>query len=257
MTVFAHYPSLKNRVVIVTGGANGIGSAMVRHFYAQGSRVIFLDMDKQHADILISELVDPELTPPVFFYCDLTNIPQLKKVLAEIITTFGSIAVLVNNAGNDERHDTLTLREEQWRAIQAINLDQQFFAAQAVIPSMINNGGGVIINLSSNCFLCATDRYYIGYSTAKAAIIGLTHSLAKEFGADNIRVNSLLPGWVMTARQIERWLTPEAETELLKSQALKQKLQPEDIARAALFLAADDSCMITNLNMLIDAGRVY
>lgn len=253
MTAFAHYPSLKNRLVLITGGASGIGAALVEHFHAQGSRVVFLDKDRENANRLVSKLSHADSPAPRFFYCDLSDISQLKTVITEVIASMGNIAVLINNAGNDERHETLQLDEKQWRDIQAINLDQQFFAAQSVLPGMIKNGGGAIINMSSVCFLSATD-HYIGYSAAKAAIIGLTHSLAKEFGAYNIRVNSILPGWVMTTKQVERWLTPEAEVELLNAQSLKQKLMPEDIARAALFLAADDSRMITKLNMIIDGG---
>ena len=252
MTAFAHYPSLNNRLVLITGGASGIGASLVEHFHAQGSRVVFLDKDVEKANNLVEKL-SHSASPPDFFYCDLSNISQLKTVISEIIARMGNIAVLINNAGNDQRHETLELDEKQWRDIQAINLDQQFFAAQSVIPGMINNGGGAIINMSSVCFLRAT-AHYIGYSTAKAAIIGLTHSLAKEFGIYNIRVNSLLPGWVMTPKQIERWLTPEAEAEWLQGQSLKQKIMPEDIARAALFLAADDSRMISKLNMIVDGG---
>lgn len=254
MTAFAHYPSLKDKVVLITGGAAGIGASLVREFYAQASAVAFLDKDTQSAESLIQTLAVQNLAPPLFVPCDLSNSTELKAAIAQVANSLGEIEVLINNAGNDERHETLSLTEQQWHDIQANNLNHQFFAAQAVLPGMIKRGGGSIINMSSNCFLCATD-HYIGYATAKAAIIGLTHSLAKEFGIYNIRVNSLLPGWVMTQKQIDQWLTPEAEIELLKNQALKQKLMPDDIARVALFLAADDSRMLTKLNLIVDGGR--
>src|SRR5262249_19091541 len=161
--------------------------------------------------------------------CDLRNIPALKQAIAQASATLGDIEVLVNNAGNDQRHATLQVDETQWHNILADNLDHYFFAAQAVLPSMVKNRAGSIINMSSNCFLVATNDEYIGYMTAKAAIIGLGRALAKQYGQYNIRVNNVLPGWVMTQKQVEKWLTPQAETELLTSQMLKEKLYPEDV----------------------------
>jgi NAD(P)-dependent dehydrogenase (short-subunit alcohol dehydrogenase family) len=255
MTHFAVYPSLNNKSVLITGGAQGIGAGMVSHFCAQGSRVVFLDVDETSALALIEEIKQRQHVAPTFIHCDLRDVAALKAAVHQAIQQLGGIGVLVNNAGSDERHRTLELTESQWRNILATNLDQQFFTAQAVIPAMIKMGGGSIINLGSNCFILAQNDDYIGYMTAKAAIIGLTRGLAKEFGPQRIRVNSILPGWVMTKRQVEKWLTKQAEEELLKTQALKEKLIPDDIARMALFLAADDSRMCSKQMFVVDAGR--
>lgn len=255
MTLFANYPSLKNRTVLITGGASGIGAAMVSQFCAQGSHVAFLDKDTNSAQQLITELRSSAQFIPHFIACDLQDITALNHAIAQAIMQLGDIAVLINNAANDTRCKTLDITESKWRDSMAQNLDHQFFAAQAVLPGMIKNRSGSIINLSSNCFLLGQVEDYPSYMTAKAAVIGLTRALAREFGHYNIRVNSISPGWVMTQRQIEKWLTPQAEEELLKTQSLKEKIYPDDIARAALFLAADDSRMCTKMNLVIDAGR--
>ncbi len=255
MTHYATYPSLKARGVLITGGASGIGAAMVSQFCRQGSRVALIDIDESSAQQLIASIEQQNLPAPLFVPCDICDIPALKQAIVAVNAALGGIKVLVNNAGSDERHQTLTVTEPQWRKIMGLNLDHQFFAAQSVIPFMTELGGGSIINLSSNCFLLAQNSDYVGYMTAKAAIMGLTRGLAKEFGQQGIRVNSILPGWVMTKRQIEKWLTKESEAELLQTQALKQKLMPDDIARMALFLAADDSEMCSKQSFIIDAGR--
>lgn len=256
MTQFAKYPSLQNRHVFITGGANGIGAAMVRQFCGQGSRVTFIDIDATQAQQLVADIQQQNLPAPLFIACDLCDIPALKKAVLTAENACGNVQVLVNNAASDERHETLAVTEERWRRVFQVNLDHQFFAAQAIIPGMIRNGGGSIINFSSNCFLLGQNDDYIGYNTAKSAIIGLTRGLGREFGKHNIRVNSLLPGWVMTDRQVEKWLTPEAEQALLNGQALKEKLYPDDIARMALFLAADDSRLCSQQTFIVDAGRV-
>lgn len=250
---FANYPSLQNRTVLITGGAGGIGAAMVTHFCAQGSRVAFVDIDSAAAQQLINDIKHPA---PLFVHCDLRDITALKNAIAHLEKEIGDIEVLVNNAASDERCKTLELTEAGWQQSMALNLNHQFFAAQAVLPSMIKRRAGSIINLSSNCFLLAQGEDYPAYMTAKAAIVGLTRALAKEFGHYRIRVNSVSPGWVMTPRQIEKWLTPQAETDLLKTQSLKEKLKPDDIARVVLFLAADDSRMCTKMNVVVDAGLV-
>jgi len=256
MPQFAVYPSLKDRCVFITGGSSGIGASIVEQFCAQGSQVIFVGLHEENAQKVIATIKQKKYPAPTFFPCDLRDIASLKNIITKINDSFGAIQVLVNNAGSDERHHTLDITEVQWREIMAVNLDHQFFAAQAVVPGMIAAGGGSIINMSSNTFLLAQNDDYIGYMTAKAAIVGLTRGLAKEFGAHKIRVNSILPGWVMTQRQIEKWLTKEAEVELLKTQALKEKLIPEDVARLALFLAADDSRMCSKQMFVVDAGRI-
>lgn len=255
MTQYANYPSLKGRGIFITGGASGIGAAIVSEFCAQGSQVAFVDIDEASAQQLLTTLKQQNLPAPLFIPCDLRDVAALQQAIDHANATLGGIKALVNNAASDERHHSLELTPAQWRNLMSVNLDHQFFAAQSVIPTMIKQGGGSIINLSSNCFILAQNSDYIGYMTAKAAIVGLTRGLAREFGEQGIRVNTILPGWVMTQRQLEKWLTPEAEQELLKSQALKQKLVPEDIARMALFLAADDSRMCTKQSFIIDAGR--
>lgn len=256
MTYYATYPSLRDRVVLITGGATGIGAALVEHFCAQQSHVAFLDIDENSAINLISNIQQKYNLTPRFKLCDIRDINALRKAIQDITRELGNIRVLINNAANDQRHKTLEVNEQQWQDIMALNLNHHFFAAQAVIPGMIKAGGGSIINMSSNCFILAQAEDYPGYMTAKSAIIGLTRALAKEFGSYNIRINSLLPGWVMTERQISKWLNPEAEQELIKTQSLKEKIYPDDIARFALFLAADDSKMCTKQTFIIDGGRV-
>lgn len=256
MMQFANYPSLKDRVVFVTGGASGIGASIVTHFCAQGSHVAFVDKHPMVAQKLIETINKQYGVSPLFIPCNLQDIPTLKNAISQASTQLGDISVLVNNAGNDTRHPTLTVTEAEWRSILADNLDHYFFTAQATLPNMIKNRRGSIINISSNCFLITPEDEYIGYATAKAAIVGMSRMLAKQYGHYDIRVNCLLPGWVMTQRQLEKWLTPEAEKALLESQCLKEKLYPEDIARMVLFLAADDSQMCTKMDLVLDAGRV-
>lgn len=253
---FAIYPSLKNRSVLITGGASGIGAAMVEHFCAQGSHVAFLDVNEKAALELIAHIKSKYHYKPLFISCDLKNINALKNAIMYAREKLGGIHVLVNNAGNDLRHHTLDVSIDQWRSIMASNLDHQFFAAQAVIPAMIEAGSGSIINMSSNCFLLGQNDDYPVYMTAKAAIYGMTRALAREFGVHRIRVNCILPGWVMTEQQIICHLTPEAEKDLMKTQALKDKIDPDDIARTVLFLAADDSRMLTKQMIIVDGGRV-
>ncbi len=256
MTSFAIYPSLKNRVVLITGGASGIGASITQHFCEQGSRVAFLDKCAHSGKQLVEKLSAIHGISPLFMPCNLRDISDLKAAIAQVTEELGDISVLVNNAGNDERHPTLKVTETAWRGTLADNLDHYFFAAQAVLPNMMKNRQGSIINLSSNCFLVTPDDEYIGYVTAKAAIMGMSRALARQYGPYNIRVNCLMPGWVMTQRQVEQWLTSEAEEKLLESQALKKKLFPEDIARMVLFMAAEDSRMYTKMELVLDAGRV-
>lgn len=256
MTPFANYPSLKDRVVFITGGASGIGASIVEHFCAQGSRVAFVSRPSEHAETMIQTLQTQYGNPPLFIPCDLKEIPALKNAIAKATEQLGDISILVNNAGNDERHPTLEVTEERWRTALADNLDHYFFAAQAVLPNMMKNRYGSIINLSSNCFISTPPDEYIGYLTAKSAIMGMSRALARQYGPYKIRVNCLMPGWVMTQRQLEKWLTPQAEEDLLNAQAMKEKLYPDDIARMVLFLAADDSQMCTKMNLIVDGGLV-
>ena len=247
MSSFAHYPSLQNRHVFITGGASGIGRSIVEHFLNQGSKVSFVDIDEEAA----STLNHPQAH---YLKCDLQDINRLKECVHEARSYFGPISVLVNNAALDLRHDFKTLTTEEWDRLQNINLRPHLFTAQAIHEDMKTLGGGSIIHLSSNSYLLRVGGMP-AYLSAKAGIVGLARALARELGPDHIRVNTVLPGWVMTERQLSLWLTEEAETDLLETQCLKEKLYPEDIARFVLYLAADDSRMISGQEFILDGGR--
>ena len=254
-TVFATYPSLRERVVLVTGGASGIGEKMVEQFAQQGAKVAFLDIQKQAGVELIDKISahgDPE---PYFLNCDLTDVDAIQTSVQKIITELGRVDVLVNNAGNDTRHSIQEVTPEYWDRAMAVNLKHQFFVSQAVIPAMKQARGGSIINLSSISWMIPSIGLPV-YVTAKAAIVGLTRTLARELGADNIRVNCILPGAILTDRQQKLWFTEEYKVEILRSQALKRMILPEEVARLALFLASDDSSAITSQSYVIDGGWV-
>jgi D-xylose 1-dehydrogenase len=251
---FAAYPSLRHAGVVVTGGASGIGAAMVEHFSRQDAQVAFLDVAETEAAKLIDALADCA-NRPIFFNCDLTNIEQLRSSLGRIESQMGAIRILVNNAANDDRHKFAEVTPEYWDERMRVNLRHHFFAIQAVAPGMMRAGGGSIINLSSISWMIAATGLP-AYITAKAGIIGLTRSLARELGGANIRVNSISPGAIMTERQRRLWMTPEYLAEIMRSQALKRELLPDDVARLVLFLAADDSSGITGQNFVIDGGWV-
>lgn len=253
-TKFAIYPSLQNRTVIVTGGASGIGEAVVEAFAVQGAIVCFLDVQDEAADALIKRLQDSSRLP-VYHHCDLTDIAALQNSIARVIRNFGTVDVLVNNAGNDTRHAVSEVTPDFWDHTIAANLKHQFFAAQAVIPVMQRAGRGSIINMSSIGWVIPSVRQSV-YVTSKAAIVGMTRTLAHELGGDNIRVNAIMPGAVLTERQRRLWLTEEYKAEVLRNQALKRMILPEEVARLVLFLAADDSAAITNQSYVIDAGWV-
>ncbi|HZS83573.1 MAG TPA: SDR family oxidoreductase [Stellaceae bacterium] len=250
----ARYPSLQNRVVLVTGGGSGIGAAIVEAFCAQGARVAFLDIDEASAAALLERL-RASGAAPLFRRCDLADVAALRDTVAAIAREAGAIRVLVNNAARDDRHRIEDVTPELWDRIMAVNLRHQFFAAQAVAPGMAAAGGGSIINLGSISWMIGQGGMP-GYVTAKAAITGLTRTLARDLGPQQIRVNSVLPGWVMTERQLKLWVTPEAETQIMERQCLKRKLMPRDIASMVLFLAADDSAMCTNQGYVVDGGWV-
>ncbi len=255
MPAYAVYPSLKDRVVFVTGGGSGIGAAIVEHFCAQGAKVAFVDIAAEPSEMLAEEIAakgDPE---PLFLPCDLRDIDQLQDCVAKAADRLGAIRVLVNNAAHDERHPLDKVTAEYWDDRMAVNLRHQFFAAQAVHKGMAVAGGGSIVNMGSTTWL-AGQGGMAGYSAAKSAIVGLTRSLARDLGPMNIRVNSILPGWIMTERQERLWLTPEGEQELMTRQCLKRKLYPDDIARPVLFLASDDSAACTSQNYIVDGGWV-
>ena len=251
---FAIYPSLRDRAVIVTGGATGIGEAMVEAFAHQGAKVCFLDVQDDAAAAL-TERLRACRNAAVYHPCDLTDVAALQKSMEQIVSERGAVDVLVNNAANDTRHNISEVTPEFWDRTMAVNLKHQFFAAQAVIPAMQKAHRGSIINMSSIGWVIPSIRQSV-YVTAKAAIVGLTRTLAHELGGNNIRVNAIMPGAILTERQKRLWLTEEYKAEVLRNQALKRMIQPEEVARLALFLAADDSAAITNQSYVIDAGWV-
>jgi NAD(P)-dependent dehydrogenase (short-subunit alcohol dehydrogenase family) len=246
--MFATYPSLAEKIVFVTGGASGIGAAVVEGFVRNGARVAFVDIDAASGERLAARL-----GAALFIRCDLRDIAALQSAVARCGTELGNIGVLVNNAANDERHAVDEVTPEYWDRAMAVNLRHQFFAAQAVRPQMRELGGGAIVNFSSIAWMGGgTDM--IAYSTAKAGIVGMTNSLAKEFGPDNIRVNAVAPGAVMTERQLRLWHTPQTTAQLVARQAIRADVREADVAAAVLFLAADDSRMITKQCLVVDAG---
>jgi D-xylose 1-dehydrogenase len=252
---YATYPSLKDRSVFITGGGSGIGAALVRQFAAQGSRVAFVDIAAEASEQVVAEVRTAGDPTPLFIEGDLRDIEALRRAIRQAADAHGPITVLVNNAAHDERHPFDTVTPEYWDDRMAVNLRHQFFAAQAVHPMMQAAGGGSIINFGSVSWMIGQGGMP-GYTTAKAAIMGLTRGLARDFGPDNIRVNSIAPGWIMTERQVELWLDEEGERELMRRQCLKRKLYPDEMARIALFLAADDSSAMTNQTYIADAGWV-
>src|SRR5271165_1197659 len=252
---FAVYPSLRDQLVLITGGATGIGASIVEHFALQGSQAAFLDVDQKNAEQLVASLSTICLHPPAFLPCDLTDIPKLREAVAGIEASYGTIRVLVNNAGNDARHSIEEVTPESWDRSMEVNLRHQFFACQAVIPAMKRAGQGSIVNMSSISWIIPSTGLPV-YVTAKAAIVGLTRTLAHELGAHNIRVNAVLPGAILTERQKRLWFTDAYKAEVLNNQALKRMILPEEVARLVLFLAADDSSAITSQSYVIDGGWV-
>lgn len=252
---FATYPSLRNRVIIVTGGASGIGEAIVEAFAMQNAQVAFLDIQDEAAEQLTKRLTSDGATVPVYYHCDLTDIAQLQHTVQNILLRFHTVDVLVNNAGNDTRHTIAEVTAVYWDQAIAVNLKHQFFMAQAVIPSMQKAHRGSIINMSSIGWVIPSTNQVV-YVTSKAAIVGMTRTLAHELGADNVRVNCIMPGAILTERQQRLWVTEAYKAEILANQALKEMIRPEEVARLALFLASDDSSAITNQSYVIDAGWV-
>lgn len=253
MSQYAIYPSLKGQAVFVTGGATGIGESVVSDFCRQGSKVAFVDINDEAGEKLRNRLADETGNAPLFLHCDLTDIGALQAAVVAAQRNIGTIRTLVNSAANDDRHSIESVTAEYWDNRQAVNLRHQFFAAQAVIPGMKQAGGGSIINLGSMSWRAAMGGMP-AYVTAKAAVEGLTRALARDVGQFNIRVNLVVPGWVMTERQVRLWLNEEGERTMDRMQCLRGRLQPEDISHMILFLAADDSRMCTAQAFVVDAG---
>ena len=252
---YATYPSLRDRTILITGGATGIGATLVEAFAHQGSQVIFLDVQDEAANILITRLNSQTPHTPDYYHCDLTDPIALKLCIETLFAKFPTIDVLINNAANDTRHTTDSVTPELWDQLIAVNLKHQFFLTQAIVPNMKLRQRGSIINMSSIAWMIPATEFPV-YVAAKAAIVGLTRSFAHEFGPHNIRVNSILPGAILTERQKQLWFTEAYSAAVLSRQALKRHLQPEEVARLALFLAADDSSAITNQTHIIDGGFV-
>ncbi|HUH63152.1 MAG TPA: SDR family oxidoreductase [Terracidiphilus sp.] len=250
---FARYPSLANRAVLITGGATGIGESIVTNFARQGSRVAFLDIQEEPARRLVDSISNEGLPAPRFLHCDVTDLQALQGAVKQVLAEFGGMDVLVNNAANDQRHTTEEVTPQLWEHCMAVNLRPHFFTMQAVIPAMKAAGGGSIINFSSISWTVPSTGLPV-YTTAKAAIVGLTRTMAHELGPSNIRVNAILPGAISTDRQVRLWYTPEYVDNIMRRQAMKVTIYPDDVARLVLFLAADDSRAITNQSHVIDAG---
>ena len=255
MKQLATYGSLQGKRVFITGGGSGIGESLVAEFAAQGALVAFVDIAVEASEALCRRLAEAGWTAPLFRHCDITDIPSLQAVMAELAGKLGDFDILVNNAANDQRHQAQDVTLEYWNERIAINQRPMFFTCQAVFEGMKRQGGGSIINVSSISWHMKSGGYPV-YATTKAAVVGLTRGLARDFGAHNIRVNTVTPGWVMTQRQIDLWVDDAAEVEIKKSQCLPNKLMPQDIAAMVLFLASDDGAMCSSQEFIVDAGWV-
>ena len=254
MSNFASYPSLEGRTVFVSGGGSGIGGSIVEHFAEQGSKVAFVDIDDAASTALVEKIAAAGHPAPLYTRCDIRDLGAYQAVLADVGKKLGAITVLINNAARDDRHTIDTVTEDFWNERMAVNLRHAYFAIQSVAPGMKAAGGGSIVNFSSISYHTMTANLSV-YQAAKAAVIGMTRGLARDLGADRIRLNAITPGWIMTQRQIDLWLTPEAGKAQMVAQCLKEKLYPPDIARMALWLAADDSRLVTAQNFTVDGGR--
>jgi len=250
---WASYPSLAGKRVFITGGASGIGAALVEAFTRQHASVAFVDIARDEAEALCARLRNTGQPAPLFRYCDLTALDSLTATINEIVAQIGDIDVLVNNAANDQRHQLETLKPAQWDQLNAINQRPMFFTCQAVVPAMRRRGGGAIINMGSISWHIKSGGYP-AYAAAKAAVCGLTRALARDLGRDGIRVNTVSPGWVMTARQQALWLDAAGEEEIRRNQCLPGQLMPADVAALVMFLAADDSAMCTAQEFIVDGG---
>ena len=248
---YATYPSLKNQHVLITGGASGIGAETVKAFAAQAASVSFLDIDEA-ASAALAASIDGKIS---FEICDLRNIEAIRSSIENVRSRTGPIDVLVNNAARDDRHDWRDVTPEYWDERMATNMRHMFFAIQAVAPDMIASGGGSIINIGSNSWWEAGGGFP-AYATAKSSVHGLTRTMARDLGGHRIRVNAIVPGWIMTERQQELWVTPEAIAKHRDRQCLPDLIDPVYISRMVLFLASDDAAMCTASNFMVDAGSI-
>lgn len=248
----ARYPSLAGKRVLVTGGASGIGEGLVEAFVGQGARVLFCDIADDAARAVVARLAPAAAHAPLYRRCDLTDIEAVRALVAEADTALGGLDILINNAGNDDRHALADVTPAYWDDRMAVNLRHLFFAAQAAVPPMRRAGGGVILNFGSISWHLGLTEMPL-YQTAKAAIEGMTRALARDLGRDNIRVAAIVPGNVQTPRQ-ERWYSPEGEAEIVAAQCLDGRIQPADVAALVLFLASDDARVCTAHAYFIDAG---
>jgi NAD(P)-dependent dehydrogenase (short-subunit alcohol dehydrogenase family) len=248
------YQSLINKVVFITGGASGIGAAMVNAFVEQQAQVAFVDIDSHAAENVIASLPQSAVDKVWYRKIDVTDSSALKMAIQNAVEHFGGLDVLVNNVGNDMRHNPEEVSARDWHQCMQVNLDPAFFASQAAYKVMKAQCSGSIINFSSINALLGPQRM-TGYVTAKAGLMGMTKALANDFGSANVRVNAILPGWVATEKQLASWLTKEEEIKWLESMALKKRILPEDVANLALFLASDASALITGQSINIDGGR--
>src|ERR1700722_13096118 len=252
---FALFPSLHDVVVLVTGGGLGLRRANVGEFALEGARAIFFYVADEAAGKLVEVLSSRCTHAPLFLHCDLLEIAALRAAVVQVEDQLGPVRVLVNNAASDDRHNFAEVTPEYWDERMAVNLRHQFFATQAVAPGMAASGGGSIINMSSIAWMIPSTGLP-AYVTAKAGIVGLTRTLARELGGSNIRVNCVSPGAIMTERQRRLWMTPEYLAEIMQRQSLKRELLPEEVARAVLFLASEESAAITGQNFVIDGGWI-
>jgi D-xylose 1-dehydrogenase len=250
----AIYPDLEGKSVLVTGGGSGIGAAIVRAFVRQRAKVGFIDIAEAPSRALVAELGGAK--PGVWFTkADIRDIDALRAAIATLTDSLGPADVLINNAAHDERHATPDVTPQMFDERIAVNLRHAFFAAQAVLPGMQAKGGGVIVNFSSMSWMAGMGGMPI-YTASKSAMIGLTRSLARDYGQYNVRVNAIAPGWVRTERQLTKWLTPEGDRQRLEAQCLKRWVEPEDIARFCVFLSSDDASACTAQHYVVDAGWV-
>lgn len=253
MDRYATFHDLAGASVFITGGGSGIGAALTEGFIAQGARVAFVQ--RSDASDFAAEVGERHGTTPRFIRCDITDVTALRAAMAKAAGAHGPITVLVNNAANDQRHPIEGFSVEDWDRMQAVNLRPHFFTAQAAIAGMRAAGGGSIVNFSSIAYMMGNGGY-AAYTAAKAGITGLTRGLARDLGPDNIRVNALMPGWVLTPKQMDKWATPEALAAHLERQCLKEHLVERDIVDATLFLASKASRMMTGQALVVDGGVV-